>query len=185
MPSRRQGNSADSRASDSAPTNDPVSARAARIGLIFGHGGTEIAPLISEEEADGASSITWLSLEYILFQILSLPHGCTRTVGTLEVFFDFLILVGDVRMGCSPSAVGHHCWKNLVFLANRVHEAASRSLIPHLARKMMIILFLATSDSSVRRTLIDFKTMFCVFHGPCNSRSIQEPFFLSSGCSYG
>ncbi len=154
--------------------------------MIFSRGGTELARIIPEEEADGASSITWLSLEYIELQLSRLPQGCTRTAGTLEVFFDFLILIGDVRMGWSPSAVGHQSRKSLVFLANRVQEAASLSLIPLLAREMMIIVFMAIRDSSVRRTLFDLisKLCFCVFHWPCNSLSIQEPIFLSSGCSY-
>ena len=156
MPSRRQGNSANPRTSGSASANVPVSPRAARIGLIFGRCGTEFARLISEEEADSASFITWPSLEYIVLRFSSLPQGCTRTAGTLEVFFDFLILVGDVRIGRSPSAVGHHCRESLVFPANRVREAASRSLVPPLAREMMIIVFLATSESSIRRTLFDF-----------------------------
>ncbi len=163
MPSRPQGNTADPRTSGSALANVPVSARAAGIRLIFGRGGTGLARLISEEEADDASSITWLSLEYIVLKLSSLPQGYTRTAGTLEVFFDFLILVGDVRMGWSSSAVGHHCWESLAFLANRVHETSSRSLIPPLARQMMIIVCLATSDSTVRRSLFDFYTMFLPF----------------------
>ena len=156
MPSRRRENSANPRTLGSESANVPLSTRAARIGLIFSRGGTELARLIAEEEADGASSITWLSLEYIVLQLSSRPQGCTCTAGTLEVFDDSLILVGDVRMGWSPSAVGHHCRESLVLLANQVHEAASRSLIPPLAREMMIIVFLATSDSSVRRTFFDF-----------------------------
>ncbi len=99
MPSRHEGNSANSQPSGSASANVPVSARAARIGLIFGRGGTDIARLISEKETDSASSITWPSLEYIVLQLSSLPRGCTCTAGTLEVFFDFLILVGDLQMG--------------------------------------------------------------------------------------
>ncbi len=156
MPSRRHGNSANSQPSGSASTNVPVPARAARIGSIFCRGGTDLARLISEEEAEGASSVTWLSLEYIVFQLSSLPPGCTRTAGTLAVFFDFITLVGDVRMGWSPSASAHHCRDSLVFLANRVHKAASTSLIPPLSREIMIIVLLATYNSSVRRTLFDF-----------------------------
>ncbi len=71
--------------------------------MIFGRGGTDLARLISEEDADGASYITWLSLEYIVLKLSSLPRGCTRTAGTLKVFFDSLILAGDVRMGWPPS----------------------------------------------------------------------------------
>ena len=85
-----------------------------------------------------------------------LPKRFSRTAGTLEVFVDFLILVGDVPMGWSPSVVGHNCRESLVFLADWVHKAASRSLILLLARETVIIVFLATSGSSVRRTLFDF-----------------------------
>ncbi len=99
MQSRRPGNSVDSRASGSASTNVPISARAARIGLILGQGGSELARQTSEEEADGAFSIRSLPLEYIVLQLSSLPQGCIRTAGTLEVFFHFLILVGAVRIG--------------------------------------------------------------------------------------
>ena len=94
VPSRRQGNSDDSRTSGLASINVPVSARAARICLILGNCDTEIARLISQEKADGASSINWLSLEYILLQLSSLPQGCISTAGKLEKLFDFLILVG-------------------------------------------------------------------------------------------
>ncbi len=86
--------------------------------------------------------------------LASFSAAVAQNLLALEVFFDFLILIGDVRMGWSTSAVGHHCRESLVFLANRVHEA-SRSLIPPLAREMMMIIFLATSDSRVRRTLFD------------------------------
>ncbi len=62
MPCRRRAKSANSETSGSASKIVLVSARAACNGLIFGHGGTELASLISEGEANGASSIKWLHL---------------------------------------------------------------------------------------------------------------------------
>ncbi len=76
----------------------PISTQAARVGLVLGRIGTELVRVKSEEEADGASSMTWLSLEYIVLQVSRLPRGSIRTAGTLEVFFDFLVLVRDIRM---------------------------------------------------------------------------------------
>ncbi len=127
MPGRRQVNLANPRISGLASTNVKVSARAARIGLIIGPGRTELARRIPEIEANGASSITGVSLEYIVLQLGSLPEGSTCTAGTLEVFFVFLVLVGDLRMSWSLSAISHHYRKSLVFLAFRIREIASRS----------------------------------------------------------
>ncbi len=93
--------------------------------------------------------MTWLSLEYIVLQLSRLLQGSFRTAGALEVFFDFLILVGDIRMSWSSSTVSHHCGDSFIHLANRVHEAASQSLITSLAREMMIIIFLAISHANI------------------------------------
>ena len=91
MPSRRQGDSNNSRTQGSVSANVPVSAQAARFGLVLGHVGTDLPRVISEEEAEGASSIAWLSPEYTVLQFSSLPEEYTRTAGALEVSFDFLI----------------------------------------------------------------------------------------------
>ena len=73
MPSRRLWMLANSRAPCSVPTEVPVSASAARASLFFRHFGSELAYIISDEEADSGSSIIWISLEYIQSQVLSLP----------------------------------------------------------------------------------------------------------------
>ena len=150
MPGRHRRIPTDPFSAGSAPTYVPVSVRAARVAVAIGLPGSELVNLISEEETDGAHSITWLSLEYIVLQISRLPPGYVRVAGTLEVFFDFLILVGGIRMSWSPSAVGHHCRDSLIYLATRVDETGSRSLIPRLAREIMIIIFLASTDPNAR-----------------------------------
>ncbi len=185
--SYRQRNSDNLGTSGSATLNVPVSTRAARIGLIFGGGGTKLVRFISEEKTDGASSIMSHSMEYLVLQFSSLPQGSTRTAGTLEAFFDFLTLVRDVRKGWSPWARGHYCRKNLVFLANRVHEEASRSLIPPLFREMLIIVFLATIDSIqvFDANYLIPKLCSWLLHEHCSSISIQKHFFLTSSSSYG
>ena len=58
----------------------------------------ELVRVIPEQGADAASSMTWLSLEYIVLQWSRLQRGSTRTAGALELFFYFLVLVGDIRM---------------------------------------------------------------------------------------
>ncbi len=87
-----------------------------RVGLDLGRVSTDLARVISEEEVDGASSMTWLSLEYIVFQLSRLPQGSIRTAGTLEVFFDFLIIVGDTCMSWASSTATHHCRDSLIYL---------------------------------------------------------------------
>ncbi len=156
MPGPHRSNSKNLHAQGSSSRNVPIYAKAARVGLILGRVGTELARVISEEEFDGASSTNWLSLEYIVLQLSRLPQGYIRTAGTLDVFFDFQILVGDIRMSWSSSTVSHHCRDSFIYLANRVHESASRSLIPLLGHEMMIIIFLAIRDANIRHMLFDF-----------------------------
>ncbi len=163
IPGRHQRNSWNLHAAGSSSRHIPISAQAAHVGLVLGRGGTELVRVISEEEPDGASLMTWLSLEYIELHLSRLPRGSIRTAGTLEVFFDFLILVEDIRMSWSSSTVSYHCRDSLIYLSNRVHEAASRFLIPTLVRGMIIIIFLAISDTKIRHTLFGFESTFYVF----------------------
>ncbi len=53
--------------------NVPISAQAARANVILDLVGTELVRVVSRKEADGASSMTWLSLEYIVLQLSRLP----------------------------------------------------------------------------------------------------------------
>ena len=149
-------NSRNLHAPGSSSGHVPISAQAARVSLVLGRVGSELVRVISEEEADGASSMTWLSLEYIVLRFSRLPRESIRTAGTLEVFFDSLVLVRDIRMSWSSSTVSYHCRDSLIYLSNRVHESASRSLIPALEREMMIVIFLAISDTNIQHTLFDF-----------------------------
>ena len=132
-----------------------ISAKAARIGLLLGRVGTEIVRVISEEVADGAFSMTWLSLEFVVLQLSRLPRESIRTPGTLEIFFDSPVLVGDIRMRWSSSTISYHSRDSIIYLSNRVHESASRSLISHLAREIVIFIFLALRASNIRHTLFD------------------------------
>ena len=156
MPGHSRRNSRNLHTPGSSSRFLPISAQAACVGFVLGRVGTELVRVISEEEADGAYSMTWLSLEYTVLQLSRLPRYSIRTAGTIEVFFDFLILVGDIRMSWSSSTVSYHRRDILIYLSNRVHESASRSSIPSLARERMIIVFLAVSNSSIRHTLFDF-----------------------------
>ncbi len=183
MPSNRQGNQNSSIAPGSASTN--VSAvRAARFGLAFGHVDTALALVIAEEEVEGASSITCLSLEHIVLQLSSLPQGCTRAAGTLEVFFDFVILLGDVRMGWSPSAVGQHWRDFLVYLANRVTKQLQVLWFHLWPEKWWWLYFWSQAIQAFDVPYLISKLCFCIFLGPCNSLSIPELFSLSSGCTW-
>ncbi len=121
---------------------------------------------------------SWLSFLNDMALNLILPQGFIRTAGTLEVFFDFLILVWNVRMGWSLLTVKYHYRRSLVLTAIRVHETGSRSLIPPLDREMMRIEFLGTSDSSIWRILFDFQTIFFMFRRSCNSYNARE--YISS-----
>ncbi len=142
MSSRNQENSANSRTPGSALISGPISARAARIGPSFGHRDNKLAHVISEEEDDVASSITWLFLEYIVIQLSKLPQGSTRTAGTFVLFFDFLIKAGGMRISCSPSAVGHYC-KESRLSGQRDTRNSLAFVDPAFAREMMIIIFMA------------------------------------------
>ena len=156
MPGHHRRNSRNLHAPGSSSRHVSISAQAARVGLVLGRVGAELVLVISEEEADGASSMTWLSLECLVLRLSRLPRGSIRTAGTFQVFFDFLILVRDIRMSWSSSTVICRCRGSLIYLLNQVHESASRSLIPPLAREMIIIIFLAISDTNIRHTLFDF-----------------------------
>ncbi len=100
--------------------------------------------------------MTRILLEYIVLKFSRLPRWFICTAGTLEVFFDLLVLVADIRMSWSSSTVSYHCRDSLTYLSNRAHESALRSLIPPLAREMMIVIFLEISDTNIRHTLFDF-----------------------------
>ena len=156
IPGHHGRNSRNVHSPGSSSGHVPISAQAARVGLVLGRVSTELVREISGEEADGAFSMTWLSLEYILLQLSRLPGGSIRTAGPLEVFFDFLVLVGDIRLSWSSSTVSYRCRDHLIYLSNRVDESASRSLTPPLAREMMIVIFLAISDTNIRNSLFGF-----------------------------
>ncbi len=96
MLSHCSGSSPSSRTPGSGSTNVLVSHPAARIDLIFSHGGADITRLISEEEEDGDSSIIYILLEYIVPQSSSLLQVSSCTAGALELFLHFLILVGNI-----------------------------------------------------------------------------------------
>ena len=75
--------------------NVQVSVRTARFCLVLGRAGAELARLIAEEESETDNSFIFISLEYISLRLCHLPQGHMRTARTLEIFFDFLILVAD------------------------------------------------------------------------------------------
>ncbi len=131
--------------------------------LHFRQGRHQACSLNTKEKSDGTFSITVLSLEYIVLQLSSVPQGCIHTLGTLEVFFDFFILVEDVCMFWSPSPIGYHCGERLVFLASRVHETFSRSLAPPSPREIVVIVLFYICNPSVKRISFDIETMFCMF----------------------
>ena len=89
MPGHHRRNSRNLHAPGSSSRHELISAQAARVGLVLGRVGTELVRVISEEEADIASSMTWLSLKYIVLQLSRLPRGSIHTAGTLELFFRF------------------------------------------------------------------------------------------------
>ena len=162
MPRHPQGTLNDSCAPGSASKNVSA-ARAAQVILVFGHINSKLAQAISEEENSGASSMTWLSLEFNLLKLSSILQECTRSAGTLPVFFDFHIFVRDVWMNWSPSAVRHRSWKTIVLLTKQVHAVGSNSLILTLTSKIMIIVFLAICNSRICCTLVEFYTTFMHF----------------------
>ena len=137
-----------------------VAVRAARFGLVLCRDGVELLRLISEDESETDELPIFISLEHIVLRSCILPHGQTHTAGTLEIFFDCLILVADIRMGWSASLFGRQCRSSLIILANCGHATGSPCLIPLSAREMKIILVLATTNSNVRCTLFTSKTMF-------------------------
>ncbi len=95
------------RAGNSSSGPVQVSVRAARFGLVLGRAGAELVRLITEDESKTDEPLIFISLEHIVLRLRHLPQSHTRTACTLEIFFDFLILVADIRMGWSPLSVGH------------------------------------------------------------------------------
>ncbi len=90
MPSRRQRDTNNARTPGSESANIPA-ARAARVSLVFSQIDKVHARVISEEEeAEDGYSITWISLEYIVLPLSSLPKGCIyRTLSDFSTTISF------------------------------------------------------------------------------------------------
>ena len=133
----------------------PVSARVARFGLVLGQANSPLVRLMANEENDEGESVTRLAFEHIVLLLSRFPYGHSRIAATLEVFFDFLVSHGVLRMEWSSSSSAQDWRSSVSVLCHSTRDSWSPHLIPPLACEMMVIIFLGANDSVTRRRLFD------------------------------